>query len=203
MPATKKLLLMIILQLVVVSTTLSVTIGYEAPDFCLQTADSKTHQLHEMRGSVIFLVAGNRKLRKEDNQWGEAIMADFKRLINHEKGMTPILRCYIIGNMNDVPKFISKQFIKKQLLKKPPPVPLLLDWEGEVHQQYKIECKKRKKPSLYIVDQQGKIVFHQYSKFNRQTYHKIRQLLDKLLSQSNITDSQKGSQMGLDPMLGQ
>ena len=86
MPATKKLLLMIILQLVVVSTTLSVTIGYEAPDFCLQTADSKTHQLHEMRGSVIFLVAGNRKLRKEDNQWGEAIMADFKRLINHEFG---------------------------------------------------------------------------------------------------------------------
>ena len=198
MSIAERLFLMIFLQLVVVSTASSITVGYEAPDFRLQTADSKTHQLHKMRGSVVFLIAGNRKLRKEDNQWGEAIVADFKKWINNEKDVTPIFRCYIIGNMDDIPKFISRQFIKKQLLKKPPPVPLLLDWKGEVHQQYKIECKKRKKPSLYIVDQQGKVVFHQYSKFNRQTYDKIRQFLRNLLSQSNSTDSQKSSRSGVD-----
>ena len=198
MSIAERLFLMIFLQSVVASMASPITVGYEAPDFRLQTADSKTHQLHEMRGSVVFLIAGNRKLRKEDNQWGEAIVADFKKWINHAKGVAPIFRCYIIGNMDDVPKFISRQFIKKQLLKKPPPVPLLLDWKGEVHQQYKIECKKRKKPSLYIVDQQGKVVFHQYSKFNRQTYDKIRQLLRNLLSQSNSTDSQKSSRSGVD-----
>ena len=198
MSIAERLFLMIFLQLVVVSTASSIMVGAEAPDFRLQTADSRTHQLHEMRGSVVFLIAGNRKLRKEDNQWGEAIVADFKKWINNAKGVTPIFRCYIIGNMDDIPKFISRQFIKKQLLKKPPPVPLLLDWKGEVHQQYKIECKKRKKPSLYIVDQQGKVVFHQYSKFNRQTYDKIRQFLRNLLSQSNSTDSQKSSRSGVD-----
>lgn len=198
MSIAERLFLMTYFQLVVISKALSITVGHEAPDFRLQTANSKTHQLHEMRGSVVFLIAGNRKLRKEDNRWGEAIVADFKKWINNAKGVAPIFRCYIIGNMDDIPKFISKQFIKKQLLKKPPPVPLLLDWKGEIHQKYKIECKKRKKPSLYIIDQQGKVVFHQYSKFNRQTYDKIRQFLRNLLSQSNSTDSQKSSRSGVD-----
>jgi len=156
-----------------------------APDFQLQTADGKTHQLNKMKGSIIFLIAGNRKLRKDDNRWGKAIMADFRQVIENKNVVSPTFRCYIIGNMEDVPKFISRQFIKTQLLKKPPPVPLLLDWEGKVHKLYKTKCKQKKKPALYLIDQQGEIVFHQYRKFDRQKYQKVRERITNLLVESN------------------
>ena len=102
-------------------------------------------------------------------------------LIANFKGRT-LICSYILGDMRNIPRFISRNFIKKQLLKKPPPVPLLLDWKGEVHQLYGAECNKRKKPVLYLIDQQGKIVFHQYARFNSKLYQKIRQIINDLLS---------------------
>ena len=149
------------------------TVGDTAPDFRLQTADGKTHQLKKLRGSVVLLIAGNRKLRKDDDRWGRAVTANFK-------GRTSICS-YILGDMRNIPRFISRNFIKKQLLKKPPPVPLLLDWEGKVHQLYGAECSKRKKPGLYLIDQQGKIVFHQYARFDPKLYQKILQIINDLL----------------------
>jgi len=150
------------------------TVGDTAPDFRLQTADGKTYQLKKLRGSVVLLIVGNRKLRKDDNRWGRAVMANFKGRAS--------LCSYILGDMRNIPKFISRDFIKKQLLKKPPPVPLLLDWEGKVHQLYGAECNKRKKPVLYLINQQGKIVFHQYARFDPKLYQKIRQIINDLLS---------------------
>lgn len=149
------------------------TVGDTAPDFRLQTADGKTHQLKKLRGSVVLLIVGNRKLRKDDNRWARAVMANFKGRAS--------LCSYILSDMRNIPKFISRDFIKKQLLKKPPPVPLLLDWEGKVHQLYGAECNKRKKPVLYLINQQGKIVFHQYARFDPKLYQKIRQIINDLL----------------------
>ena len=37
-------------------------VGEEAPDFTLQDADDQEHALQKMRGKVVFLIMGNRKI---------------------------------------------------------------------------------------------------------------------------------------------
>jgi hypothetical protein len=42
-------------------------VGDTAPDWTLQDAEEKEHNLKQLRGKVVFLIMGNRKIRKEDD----------------------------------------------------------------------------------------------------------------------------------------
>ena len=79
--------------------------------------------------------------------------------------------------MRSVPGFVPKGFIKKQLKKDEPPVTLLLDWKGKVHQAYRTE---KEKPNLYIIDPQGKLAFQIKSNFDEETYQKLKAVIDGL-----------------------
>ena len=149
-------------------------VGDTAPDWTLQDAEEKEHNLKQLRGKVVFLIMGNRKIRKEDDKWAEAFQKEYQE---HEQVVA-----YIIGDLRSVPGFIPKRFIRSQLKKNPPAVKFLLDWKGEVHKQYQTE---KKKPTLYLISQEGTIVFHRKADFKPEIYAELKKEINKLLAKSN------------------
>lgn len=145
-----------------------------APDFTLEDAEEKEHHLKKLRGKVVFLIMGNRKIRKEDDKWAEAFQKDYQE--NAE------VVAYIIGDLRSVPGFIPKRFIRSQLKKNPPPVNFLLDWKGAVHKRYQTE---KEKPTLYLISQEGTIMFHRKSNFKAEVYAELKKEIDKLLVTSD------------------
>ena len=146
-------------------------VGDTAPDWVLQDPEEKEHNLKKLRGKVVFLILGNRKIRKEDDKWAEAFQKDYRE----NKQVT----AYIIADMQSVPGFIPKRFIRGQLKRNPPPVKFLLDWKGEVHKQYQTE---KEKPTLYLISQKGTIAFHRKANFKPKTYAELKKEIDKLLA---------------------
>ena len=146
-------------------------VGDTAPDWTLQDPEEKEHNLKKLRGKVVFLILGNRKIRKEDDKWAEAFQKDYRENAQ--------VTAYIIADMRSVPGFIPKRFIRGQLKKNPPPVKFLLDWKGEVHKQYQTE---KEKPTLYLISQKGKIVFHRKANFKPEAYAELKKEIDKLLA---------------------
>ncbi len=142
-------------------------VGEDAPDFTLQDAEDREHALKKMRGKIVFLIMGNRKIREEDDKWAHAFQKDYQ-------GNSQIV-AYIVADMRSVPSFVPKGFIKRQLKKDKPPVTLLLDWKGKVHRAYRTE---KKKPTLYIIDPKGKLAFHIKSNFDKETYQKLKAVID-------------------------
>ena len=146
-------------------------VGDTAPDWTLQDAEEKEHNLKKLRGKVVFLIMGNRKVRKEDDKWAEAFQKEY--------GENEQVVAYIIGDLRSVPGFIPKRFIRGQLKKNPPPVGFLLDWKGEVHKRYQTE---EKKPTLYLISQNGTIVFHRKANFKPEIYAELKKEIDRLLA---------------------
>ena len=146
-------------------------LGDEAPDWTLQDPEEKEHNLKKLRGKVVFLILGNRKIRKEDDKWAEAFQKDYRE--NEQ------VTGYIVADMRSVPGFIPKRFIRGQLKKNPPPVKFLLDWKGEVHKQYQTE---KEKPTLYLISQKGTITFHRKANFKPEAYAELKKEIDKLLA---------------------
>lgn len=146
-------------------------VGDAAPDWVLQDPEEKEYNLKKLRGKVVFLILGNRKIRKEDDKWAEAFQKDYRE--NEQ------VTAFIIADMRSVPGFIPKRFIRGQLKKNPPPVKFLMDWKGEVHKRYQTE---KEKPTLYLISQKGTIVFHQKANFKPETYAELKKEIDKLLA---------------------
>ena len=146
-------------------------VGDIAPDWTLQDPEEKEHNLKKLRGKVVFLIMGNRKIRKEDDKWAAAFQKDYRE--NEQ------VTAYIIADMRSVPGFIPKRFIRGQLKRNPPPVKFLLDWKGAVHKQYQTE---KEKPTLYLISQKGTIVFHRKTNFKPEIYTELKKEIDKLLA---------------------
>lgn len=146
-------------------------VGDAAPDFTLQDAEEQEHSLKKLRGKAVFLIMGNRKIRKEDDKWAEAFQKDYRQNAQ--------VIAYIIGDLRSVPGFIPKRFIRSQLKKNPPPVKFLLDWKGEVHKRYQT---KKEKPTLYLISQKGTIVFHRKADFKQEIYAELKKEIDRLLA---------------------
>ena len=153
------------------SETAPPKVGDTAPDWTLQDAEEKEHILKKLRGKVVFLIMGNRKIRKEDDKWAEAFQKAY--------GENEQVVAYIIGDLRSVPGFIPKGFIRSQLKKNPPAVKFLLDWKGEVHKRYQTE---KKKPTLYLISQKGTIAFHQKANFDSATYAELKKEINRLLA---------------------
>ncbi|HIM12274.1 TPA: redoxin domain-containing protein [Candidatus Poribacteria bacterium] len=145
-------------------------VGEAAPDFILRSVDGQEYSTKKLSGKIIVLIMGNRKIRKEDNEWGEIIQEDFER--------NDRVAAFIIGDMRSVPSFVPKSFLKKQLKKKPAPVTFLLDWVGKVHQQYKTQPKL---PNLYVIGLTGRIIFRKNWKLNQNRYLELKSVIDKEL----------------------
>ncbi len=157
------------------SETAPPKVGDTAPDWTLQDAEEKEHNLKKLRGKVVFLIMGNRKIREEDDKWAEAFQKAY--------GKNEQVIAYIIGDLRSVPGFIPKRFIRSQLKKNPPAVKFLLDWKGEVHKQYQTE---KKKPTLYLISQKGTITSHRKANFDSETYTEVKKEIDRLLATPDL-----------------
>lgn len=149
-------------------------VGDEAPLFTLEDAEEESHSLKKLRGKVVFLIMGNRKIRKEDDKWAAAFQKDYaedKRAV-----------AYIVGDLRSVPGFVPKWFIRNQLKKNPPPVTFLMDWKGRVHEKYQTE---KEKPNLYLISPKGILVFHRKSDFKPKVYAELKTEIDTLLATLN------------------
>ena len=144
-------------------------VGDKAPGFTLKDAEDQSYSLEKLRGKIVFLILGNRKIRKEDDKWAAAFQKDY--------GNREGIMAYIIADMRSVPGFVPKGFIKRQLKKNKPPVTLLLDWKGDVHKAYHTD---KKKPNLYLIDPDGLIVFHAKSDFGEKTYKTIKTAISEI-----------------------
>ena len=153
-------------------------IGEVAPNFILKSINGKEYSTRKLRGNIIALIMGNRKIRKEDNKWGKIIQKDFER--NHH------VATFIIGDMRSVPRFVPKNLIKKHMQKKPTTATLLLDWQGKVHQQYKTQPKF---PNLYVISPTGKIIFRKSWKLKPNRHLELKSKIDKELS--NLTKTKQ------------
>lgn len=145
-------------------------VGDLAPDFTLQDFEEKIHSLKKLRGKIVFLIMGNRKIRKEDDKWAEAFKKDYEE---NKK-----ISAFIIADMRSVPGFIPKRFIRTQIKKKPPPVKFLFDWKGEIHKKYHTE---KKKPNLYLISPHGKIVYHRKLNFKPKLYVELKKQIETLM----------------------
>ncbi|MCH8293608.1 redoxin domain-containing protein [Candidatus Poribacteria bacterium] len=144
-------------------------VGDAAPDFTLNDAEDQEHSLEKLQGKIVLLIMGNRKIRKEDDKWAEAFQKDYrdnKRIV-----------AYIVADMRSVPGFVPKGFIKRQLKKDKPPVTLLLDWKGKVHQAYHTQ---KEKPNLYLIHPDGQIAFQIKANFAQKTYQQLKQAIDAI-----------------------
>ena len=144
-------------------------VGDKAPDFTLKDAEDQTYSLEKLHGKIVFLILGNRKIRKEDDKWAAAFQKDY----GDREGAI----AYIIADMRSVPGFVPKGFIKRQLKKNKPPVTLLLDWKGEIHKTYHTD---KKKPNLYLIAPNGSIVFYAKSDFDEKTYEELKTVISKI-----------------------
>ena len=145
-------------------------VGDIAPDFTLQDVKEKEHTLKKLRGKIVFLIMGNRKIRKEDDKWAEA----FQKMYKTDKRVT----AYIVADLRSVPGFIPKRFIRFQLKRNPPPAPFLLDWKGKVHQRYHTE---KNKPNLYLISSQGELIYHKKANFTPELFAELRNQVDARL----------------------
>ncbi len=146
-------------------------VGDTAPDWTLQDVKENEHTLKKLRGKVVFLIMGNRKIRKEDDKWAEAFQKEYRENAQ--------ITAYIIADMRSVPGFIPKGFIRGQLKKNPPAVKFLLDWKGEVHKRYQTE---KEKPTLYLIAQEGTIVFYEKADFEPEIFNELKKEIDTLLA---------------------
>ncbi len=145
-------------------------IGDMAPEFSLQDTEEKQYELKKLRGKMVFLIMGNRRIRKEDDKWAVAFHNEYKE---NEK-----ITAFIIGDLRSVPGFIPKRFVLSQLKKKPPPLPFLLDWKGKVHQTYHTE---KKKPNLYLISSEGKLIYHRKTNFSDKNFIELKNKIDSHL----------------------
>ncbi|MBI1924497.1 redoxin domain-containing protein [Candidatus Poribacteria bacterium] len=155
-------------------------IGDDAPDFTLLDANDQPHSLNQLRGKLILLILGNRKIRQEDDKWARAFQKDYK---DNDRVIA-----YIIADMRSVPGFIPEGFIKNQLKKNKPPVTLLLDWIGKVHEAYHTQ---KEKPNLYLIDSEGQIAFYLKSNFNEETYQQLKTVIES--KRALVRENTKGS----------
>ncbi len=155
-------------------------IGDNAPDFTLLDANDQPHSSNQLRGKVILLILGNRKIREEDDKWARAFQKDYK---DNDRVIA-----YIIADMRSVPGFIPEGFIKNQLKKNKPPVTLLLDWIGKVHETYHTQ---KEKPNLYLIDSEGQIAFYLKSNFNEETYQQLKTVIES--KRALVRENTKGS----------
>ncbi len=156
-------------------------VGDAAPEWTLQDAEKNDHVLKELQGKVVLLVMGNRKIRDESNKWANRFREDYAE--NAE------ITAYIVGDMRFVPRFTPKALIRRHLRKNPPPLTVLLDWKGKVHQLYKTE---EKKPTICLISQEGIIAFHQRATLSDTGYAELKQVLTKLLTKpAPVNNGQK------------
>lgn len=145
------------------SEDLGLETGKKAPDFELETLDGDKAKLSDYEGErviVNFWATWCPPCREE--------IPDLKELYDKEDNLEILavnMTSDETSDMDDIEKFANEEFEM--------PFPVLLDYDDDVRQAYKVIAY----PTSYMVDSDGKI---QDFKMGAMTYEEMKQMLDKI-----------------------
>jgi hypothetical protein len=151
-------------------------VGDPAPIFTLKDAYDKEHNLKLLLDNedvkAIVLIMGDRKVRKDGNKWAR----ELHKLYGKKKEIALIM----IADLRDLPFFANEGMVKWGTKREKLPIPILMDWKGEVNQIYKTQ---KKKVDLFIINSDDKIAYSQVGKYSEKLVDKIKAKIEELLKE--------------------
>jgi len=161
-------------------------IGDPAPKFTLKDADDKEHSLEKLlrkdeeNARIVILIMGDRKVRKDTNQWAKKL----HELYKEKKEEIALL---MLADLRDLPFFATKSMVKWGTKREKLPVTIVLDWEGKINKLYKTQ---KGKSDIFIVNSDGKIAYHQVSKYTDDAVKKIQGRIQDLFKQKQLEEDE-------------
>jgi len=161
-------------------------IGDPAPKFTLKDADDKEHGLEKLlrkdeeSARIVILIMGDRKVRKDANQWAKKL----HELYKEKKEEIALL---MLADLRDLPFFVTESMVKWGTKREKLPITIVLDWEGKINKLYKTQ---KGKSDIFIVNSDGKIAYHQVSKYKDDAVKKIQGRIQDLLKQRQLEEDE-------------
>lgn len=147
------------------------TVGDPLPSFVLDDAYGNHYDLKAARGSYVFLLFGNRRMKDDNRRWAMALKGNY--------GARPDVRIFMVADMRGIPFFITKNFVREQIRKENDPVPLLLDWDQEVNNRLGIGPERI---HILTCDTSGNLIMlRTYGGFSEADLGELRKELDTIL----------------------
>ncbi|MBF0410693.1 MAG: hypothetical protein HQM10_25335 [Candidatus Riflebacteria bacterium] len=103
-----------------------------------------------LRGRPIILLTAHRDMRYEVLKWADALKREFS-----DAGLAHVLW---VVNLRRFPWNTGRKTIHNQWLTFSPPVPVLLDWHGNIGKSLRIDYSL---PNIIAIDADGRFAFHQ------------------------------------------
>jgi len=148
-------------------------IGQKAPDFSLKDVYDKEYRLSKMKATLIILIFGNRKTRKEADKWAMSVKREFGDQLK-ERGKLIALQ---VGDVSSKPFFITRSFVKRWLRRNKTILPMPLDWDGRIFKLYKIP---KNRPMIYLI-QNGRIVWKMASKMEKEKLEEFKTAVKRFM----------------------
>lgn len=155
-------------------------VGDPVPEFTLKDAYDKEHSfkllLDKEETKVAVLLMGDRKVRKDANKWAR----ELHKIYGKREDVVLIM----LADLRDLPFFATESMVKWGTKREKLPVTILLDWEGKVNKLYKTQ---KKRTDLFIIDSDGKLLYHQVDKYSDETAKKVTAKMQDVLEEKEGT----------------
>jgi len=167
-----------------------VKVGDKVPNFTLEGTDDKKHELKKMKGKVVVLVFGTRKLDEETDRWLLELHNAFKEA-NKEESSLNIFE--VVGDMpRFMPKAVVKKLAKKFMLDKKLPFPkiVLFDWGKKIS---KLLGADEDKVNIFVIDKEGILAHYQAVPYSEENFSALKSIIEETLkSENNDNSKQEG-----------
>lgn len=153
-------------------------IGDPVPEFTLKDAYDKEHSFklllekEEVKVAVLFM--GDRKIRADANKWAK----ELHKIYGKRKDVVLLM----LADLRELPFFVTEGMVKWGTKREKLPVTILLDWEGKVNLKYKTQ---KEKTDLFIVDSNGKLLYHQVDKYSDEAAKKVTTKMQDVLQEND------------------
>ena len=157
--------------------------GDKIPNFTLEGIDDKQYELAKMKGKVVVLVLGGKKVDEETDRWLLELHNAFKEA-NKEKGN---IKIFEVGDMTRAPRFMPKAIVRRlakkfmQDKKHPFPKIILLDWKQKVH---KLLGAEKDKVDIFVIDKKGLLAHHQAVPYSKKNFSILKSKVEEALSRA-------------------
>lgn len=144
-------------------------VGEPLPKFILKDPDDKEYSLEAIlnkdkdQKKAIILLLGDPKVRKEGNEWAK----ELHKIYGERKEII----IFVIADLRGLPFFATDSMVKWGSKREELPVPILLDWKGKYSEKIRTY---RSKPNIYIVNNEGKVAFHEFGSYSEELVKKIQ-----------------------------
>ncbi len=159
-----------------------VEVGEPAPDFTLKDAHDRKYGLEKLLNDgdegyrTAILVMGDHKVRKEAARWAMELDGICQK--NEE------VAALMVADLRGKPFFVTRGMIKRHIKGAKPPVPIVLDWDGEVNKRYKA---RQGKANVFVVDGDGRVCYRKAVSYSSGIVQEIRQSLWDSLGKSLLS----------------